>query len=237
MSRFTVLLLAAAGFAGLALAPAAAQAPAAEASVAPGVNASYTDPDLDAGMWAERFEGESREVFAARFAVLDALGLEPGARIADLGAGTGLYTKLFAERVGPAGEVYAIDIAQPFLDFIDERAAADGLTNVTTVLGADRSTNLPDSSVDVVFTSDVYHHFEYPLTMNADIARSLASGGEYIVVDFERIPGESSAFTLEHVRADKQTVIAEIAASGFELVEEVAVEGFAETYFLRFRKR
>ncbi len=187
-------------------------------------------------MWAERFEGESREVFAARYEVLDAVGLEPGDRIADLGAGTGLYTKLFAEAVGPDGAVYAVDIAQPFLDFIAENAAADGLGNVTTVLGADRSTNLPDGAVDVVFTSDVYHHFEYPLTMNADIARSLAEGGEYIVVDFERIPGVSPQFAIEHVRAGKETVIEEVTSSGFALVEDVEIDGFEETYFLRFRK-
>lgn len=222
--------------AACAAAPDAMSDAAGEANVAPDINTNYRDPSLDAQMWAERFEGESREVFVARYDVLEALGLEPGDRIADLGAGTGLYTKIFAEAVGPEGEVYAIDIAEPFLEFIAENAAADGLTNVTTVLGADRSTNLDDGAVDAVFTSDVYHHFEYPLSMNADIARSLAPGGEYIVVDFERIPGVSTEFVLGHVRAGKETVIEEVTSQGFEFVEEVEFDAFEETYFLRFRK-
>ncbi|MCG8441459.1 MAG: methyltransferase domain-containing protein [Caulobacterales bacterium] len=216
------------------LAPACAQ-DMSEANVAPDINVSYKRPDLNVALWAKRFEGESREVFASRANVLAAIGLEPGERIADLGAGTGVYTQVFADAVGPGGKVYAVDIAQPFLDFIAEKAAEDGLTNVETVLGADTTTHLADASVDVIFTCDVYHHFEYPQTMNADIARALKPGGEYVIVDFERIPGFSTPFILGHVRAPKETVIEEVTASGFEFVEEVEIEGFRENYFLRFR--
>lgn len=207
-----------------------------EANVAPGINARYKSASLDVDHWVERFSGESREVYVARYEVLEALGLEPGDRIADVGAGTGLYTQLLAESVGPQGRVYAVDISRPFLDFIAENAAADGLDNVTTVLGEDRTSNLPAAAVDVIFHCDTYHHFEFPKTMTADLARALAPGGEMFVLDFERIPGVSSDFILGHVRADKATVISEIETSGFELVEEVDLEGLSENYLLKFRK-
>jgi len=228
-------------FASLLLLSACAQqarpitAPA-EKSVAPKINDGFTSPALDVGLWAERFSGESREVYTSRFAVLEAIGLDKGSAIADIGAGTGLHTKLFAETVGPAGKVYAVDISEKFLKFIDGNATADGFSNVQTVLGVDRSSMLPDASVDVVFHSDTYHHFEFPAAMNTDLLRALKPGGEMFVLDFERIPGESSNFILGHVRASKQVVIDEVEASGFMLVEEVKLPELKENYLLRFKK-
>ena len=217
--------------------PATSGVLAEEANVQPDINNTYKDPDLDPEMWAERFTGESREVFAQRNEVLAALELQPGDRIADIGAGSGLYVKLFAETVGPEGLVYAVDIAQPFLDFIQDNARADNLTNVKTVLGADKTSNLLDSSVDVVFHSDTYHHFEYPRTMVQDLSRALVAGGEMFVLDFERIEGVSSDFALSHVRAGKEVVISEIESSGFVLVEEIDLPELEENYLLRFRKK
>lgn len=208
-----------------------------EVNVRPDVNSSYKDPDLNVDMWAKRFTGESREVFAERNNVLAALDLQLGDRIADIGAGTGLYVKLFAESVGPEGTVYAVDISQPFLDFIAQKAEEDELTNVKTVLGVDKSSNLADESVDVVFHSDTYHHFEFPKTMTRDLARALTTGGELYVLDFERIEGETSPAMLKHVRAGKAVVISEIEDSGFNLVKEIDLSGLRENYLLKFRKK
>ena len=137
-----------------------------ESNVAPAINQNFKSTELDVEGWATRFTGESREAFNARMDVLKALALKPGDRVADVGAGTGLYTRLFAQAVGLTGRVYSNDIAPKFLAYIAQSAAKDGLKNVETVLGGDRSTNLPDTSVDVIFHSDVYHHFEFPMTMN-----------------------------------------------------------------------
>lgn len=211
-------------------------ASAQEANVAPAINQNFKSPELDVKSWADRFTGESREVFNARMDVVKALALKPGEHIADVGAGTGLYTRLFAQAVGPSGKVYANDIAPKFLAFIAENAAKEGLKNVQTVQGGDRSTNLPDSSVDVIFNSDVYHHFEYPMTMNADLRRALKPNGRLYVLEFEKVQGLSSANTMTHVRAPKETVIAEITKAGFTLVEQVKVPGLRENYLLHFRK-
>lgn len=208
-----------------------------EQNVNPGINKYFKDPDLDPEVWAGRFTGESREVFTQRNKVLEALNIQPGDRIADIGAGSGLYIKLFAEAVENEGTVYAVDIAQSFLDFIEKKAKSDGLTNVKTVLGQDKTANLSDSSVDIIFHSDTYHHFEYPASMNKDLARSLVSGGDLYVLDFKRIEGVSSDFILGHVRAGKEVVISEIESSGFVFVEEIDMPDLKENYLLHFSKR
>ena len=207
-----------------------------EQSAKPGINAEYKRPDLDADRWDKSFQGESREVFVARHEVLRAVGVRPGQVVADVGAGTGIYARLFSQAVGPNGTVYAVDIAKPFLELIASYAAAEGITNIKTLLGEDRKTNLPAGGADIIFTSDVYHHFEYPQAILADIKSALKPGGQFIVVDFHRIPGVTPAARLEHVRADMETVRAEIEQAGLTFVEEVKIKGFAENYFMRFRK-
>ena len=85
-------------------------ATAQESSVNPGINDSYKEPD--AGEFTKRFETESREVFANREKIVAAAKVKPGMTVADVGAGTGLFTRLFAKAVGPEGKVYAVDIAE-----------------------------------------------------------------------------------------------------------------------------
>lgn len=112
-----------------------AQPAAKEQSVSPGINNSFVSPDLDINRWIANFEGESREIFAQRQAITEAVRLRPGMTVADIGAGTGLFMELFAQKVGPEGKLYAIDIAPKFVEHIRERAAAQGLTHVAAVLG------------------------------------------------------------------------------------------------------
>lgn len=212
----------------------AAPGVAEEASVRPGVNSYYLVPDVDVDTWVERFEGESREIFQLRHAIAAAVDLEPGMEIADVGAGTGLFVPLFADRVGTEGRVFAADISPRFVQHIRDRVAEAGLEQVTVVLSAERSVTLPAASVDVVFLCDVYHHFEYPQTVLASILRALRPGGQLVLLDFERIPGTTRRWILDHVRAGRETVMEEIAAAGFTLTETLAVEGLTENYMLRF---
>lgn len=211
-------------------------APAAEQSVNPGINDPYLREDVDPDAWAQRFEVESREIYAHREDIADALALRPGDRIADVGAGTGFFVPLFARRVGPQGAVYAVDIVPAFIKHIDRRARAAGLEQVKPWLCSEDSVDLPPESVDTVFICDTYHHFEYPRSSLASIHAALSPGGELFVIDFERIPGVSRDWILQHVRAGKETFRAEIEAAGFEFVEEPNIRGLEENYALRFRK-
>ena len=211
-------------------------APQQEESVKPGINDRFLDPELNVDEWLGRFEIESREVYGARERVLDAIGLKQGQTVADIGAGTGFYSKLFASTVGESGWVYSVDIAPSFLKHINKQAEVDGVRNLTCVLGTERSICLPPNSVDVAFICDTYHHFEYPQSTLASIRRALKPGGTLVVIDFERIPGESREWTLGHVRAGKEVFQKEIVDSGLTFVEEVQIRSFKENYCLRFRK-
>ena len=208
----------------------------AEKSVKPGINEGFLDPELDVTQWRGRFEIESREVYSSRERVLAATQIKPGQTVADIGAGTGFYSRLFASTVGEQGWVYAVDIAPKFLEHINKQAEQDEVPNMTSVLGTSRSVRLPPNSVDVVFICDTYHHFEYPRSTLASICRALKPGGTLIVIDFERIPGESREWTLDHVRAGKEVFQNEIVDAGLRFVEEVNIPTLKENYFLRFRK-
>lgn len=205
-----------------------------EKSVKPGINDNFKDPDLP--KYLKTFEGESREIYASRKEIVAACRIKEGMTVADVGAGTGLFTRLFAREVGDKGKVVAVDIAQKFLDHIMATCKEARIANVQPVLCKADSTELAVNSVDLVFTSDTYHHFEFPQRTLASIHKALKPGGQFIVVDFHRIPGKSSAFVLGHVRAPQEVVIAEVKLAGFKLVEEIKIAGLKENYFLRFEK-
>jgi SAM-dependent methyltransferase len=203
-------------------------------AVNPAINAYYRDADLD--RWKFIFESPGREVFRERFRIVQAVGPTPGMRVADVGAGTGFFTMLFARAVGPAGRVYAIDISENFLSEIRRRAREEyHVDNVETVLNDQRGIGLPADSLDLVFLCDTYHHFEYPRQMLASISAALRDGGQLVLVDFHRIQGVSSPWVMSHVRANREEVIEELNDAGFKLAGE---EDFLrENFFLRFRKR
>ena len=205
-------------------------------SVKPGINEKFLDPNLDVSQWLGRFEIESREVYSARNQVLQILDIRPGMSVADVGAGTGFYSRLFAEATGPTGKVFAVDIAAKFLEHIDQKAREEQVVNITTVLCSDKSASLPPDSVDRVFICDTYHHFEYPESTLRSLLRAIKPGGQLVVIDFERIPGVSSEWTLGHVRAGKSVFRQEIEAAGFKFLEEVKLEQLKDNYLLRFER-
>ena len=207
-----------------------------EPSVNPGINKSFKDPEIDVEKMVQRFELESREVFQFRESIVDACNIKSGMTIADVGAGTGLFSRLFARRVGTDGWVYAVDIAPKMLAHIVRTADKEKLKNITAVVCAENSIKLPPNSVDLVFICDTYHHFEFPKTTLASIHQSLRKGGRLVIIDFERIEGKTRDWLMKHVRAGKEVFRAEIQDAGFEFVEEKTVEGFEENYFLVFRK-
>ncbi|TVQ88223.1 MAG: class I SAM-dependent methyltransferase [Chromatiaceae bacterium] len=204
-----------------------------ERVLGPEINAYYHGADV--GRWRQTFESPGREVFDRRVEIVRALGLQPGMVVADVGAGTGLYSMLFAHAVGPTGRVYAVDISASFIEAISARAADYQVDNLVPVRNDPRSVQLPEASVDLIFSADTYHHFEFPRAMLASIHRVLRPNGVLALIDFHRIPGISSPWIMGHVRAGREQVIAEVEAAGFELWDEPLT--LQSNYFLRFRKR
>jgi len=205
-----------------------------EKSVRPGINADYLKADLEVSQWTERFEKEGREIYDRRNEIVAAARIRRGSAVADIGAGTGLFTPLLADAVGPKGKVYAVDVVPKFVEHIRQRAAKLGIKNVQTVLCTERSVELRANSIDLAFLCDVYHHFEYPQSSLASLHTALRPGGELFLVDFKRIPGVSSDWVINHVRAGQEVVTDEIEAAGFQEIEQIDL--LKENYVVRFRK-
>jgi ubiquinone/menaquinone biosynthesis C-methylase UbiE len=199
------------------------------------INKPFENPDVKA--YVARFEDDAREVYAKREAIAKAVGLRPGMAVADVGAGTGVFTRLFAAKVGPEGRVFAVDIAPAFLEHIAAESKRLGQGQVRTVRGSQDATGLEPESVDVAFLCDTYHHLEHPGRVLASIRRALRPGGRLVVVDFDRRPGVSSEFVLKHIRAGKDVFLREIAAAGFEPVEADDPPKLKENFFAMFRKK
>ena len=203
-----------------------------EESVRPGVNDSFKDAKV--ADWVERFETEGREVYDLREKIVELCQLRPGMSVADVGVGTGLFTRLFSPKVGSGGKVYAVDITEEFIRSIKAESKEKGLDNVVGVLCTDKSAELPADSIDLVFICDTYHHFEYPLLTMRSLHRALRPGGKVVVIDFHRVEGESSDWVMGHVRAGQEVFTKEIESTGFKMVEERKL--LKENYLLRFER-
>jgi ubiquinone/menaquinone biosynthesis C-methylase UbiE len=204
-----------------------------EKSVRPDINVPFQNPN--APDYLKKFEIESREVYANRKEIVALCKIKPGMAVADIGAGTGLFTRMFAKEVGPTGKVYAVDIAKPFLEYVAKSSKDEGFKNVETVQCDQFSCKLPENSVDAVFICDTYHHFEFPQRTLASIHKALKPGGQMLVIDFKRIPGVTSEKMLKHVRAGQEVFTAEIRDAGFKQLDEMKL--LKDNYFIRFEKK
>jgi ubiquinone/menaquinone biosynthesis C-methylase UbiE len=137
--------------------------------------------------------------------LLKALPLKPGMAVADLGAGSGYYTFPIAEKVGPKGKVYAVDIQKEMLDLIRRRMKAKGVSNVEPVLGTITDPKLPEGQVDLILMVDVYHEFSHPYEMTRAMVKALKPGGLLVFVEF-RMEDPMVPIKLVHKMSQKQVI-------------------------------
>lgn len=150
--------------------------------------------------------------------LLEALAIEPGQTVCDLGCGNGFYTLELARRVGPRGTVYAVDIQPEMLRMLAERAMMENLRNIRPVLSTPIDPRLPVGEIDVVLCVDVYHEFSHPEAMLAQIRASLADGGRLVLAEFR---GEDPAVPIKPLhKMTKAQIRAELEPAGFELARE-----------------
>lgn len=131
--------------------------------------------------WLERDERESEE--RPRLAV-SKLDLKPGMTVADIGAGSGYYTRLLAKAVGPSGKVYAADIQPGMVALLKERVRKEKLNNVEIVLSNERDPKLPPESLDLALMVDVYHELSYPQEVLRAVRGALKPGGRLVLIEF-----------------------------------------------------
>ena len=131
--------------------------------------------------WA--YEGFGRDSWQQPEQVLQSLAIRPGERIADLGSGGGYFTFRLSQSAGPLGKVYAVDVDKDLLEDLAERAKKDGYRNVEPVFAKYDDPLLPEP-VDLIFTTNVYHHIEGRVKYFSGAAKYLRAGGRIAIVDF-----------------------------------------------------
>jgi ubiquinone/menaquinone biosynthesis C-methylase UbiE len=156
--------------------------------------------------------------------LVEAMGLRERMKVADVGTGIGYMLPYLSHAVGPAGVVYAEDIAPDFIEKARLRASSTGLTNIKFILGTDRDPKLPGGVLDAVLVLDTYHHFDYPEAMLRDIRESLVSDGKVYIVDYYKRPNAmgpgSGDRAVQHIRLDLDDMIKEVEENGFHLVSK-----------------
>lgn len=187
-------------------------AQAQEESLNPDANTKYQTQDAE--RFVKFFESAKRDVVKNQDALVEICKIKPGMTVADIGAGSGLFSRLFAKATGPEGKVMAVDITPNFIKHIESTCKDEGIENIVCVQNSIKTCELADASVDVVFCCDTYHHFEFPYEMLRSIHKAMKDDGRFVLVDMTKKHAGN------HVRADKATVIAEAGEAGFELVEE-----------------
>lgn len=146
-----------------------------------------------------------------------ALGIKPGMTVVDLGTGAGYMLPYLSAAVGDRGKVIAEDIYPDFLTKAKQRAR--DLKNVEFVLGSDKQSNLPQGAVDIILALDVYHHFDYPAAVLADLRSKLKPGGRLILVEYHKNEkAMPDRFALEHIRLGADDAVKEIESNGFRLI-------------------
>ncbi len=179
--------------------------------------------------WLERPEREEEERTEQ---MVDALKLQPGESVADIGAGTGYISRKLSKRVGTNGTVYAVEIQQEMLDILTNKAVAAGVYNIKPVLGKITDTKLGSETVDLVLMVDVYHEFDHPYEMLMSICKSLKPGGRVVFVEYR---AEDPKVPIKRVHKMTETQV-RYEASVHSLVWKETIETLPRQHIIIFEK-
>ncbi len=199
-----------------------------------GLSASVTAQlaSRPADEWIKTLDSSNR---VARLKVDESIAklkLKPGDVVADIGAGSGIFSVPMAKAVAPAGKVYAVDIEQGLVDHIAKRATEQNAPNVLSILGKFTDPNLPAPDVDLAFINDVLHHIENRTDYLKNLARSLKPSSRIAIIDFypERGPHRNDP-TLQVTKSQSAEWL---AAIGFKPLEEF--ELFPDKWFVIYSR-
>ncbi len=163
--------------------------------------------------WLERAEREKEEGILK---VLKAFPVSDSSVVADIGAGTGYYSFKIAPLV-KKGKVFAVDIQDEMLAYLNTNIKSNGIKNVTVLKGGGQNPNLPDNSIDLAFMVDVYHELEFPYQMLQNLRKALRPGGRILLLEYK---GEDPSIPIKPLH--KMTVAQatkELKANGFSLLQ------------------
>ena len=184
----------------------------------------------DAEKWSKVFDDPARDAWQKPDEVIRALRLSPDSVVADIGSGTGYFAIRLA-RALPRGRVHGADVSADMVRFLNERAAREGLGNVSSHRAGDSDPQLP-VPVDLLLVVDTYHHIPRRSAYFEGLKAKLKPGGRLAVIDFR---ADSPIGPPGRHRIAPERVIAEMDKAGYALAEQ---HGFLPyQYFLVFAPR
>jgi ubiquinone/menaquinone biosynthesis C-methylase UbiE len=214
-------------------APEAAAPPAPANEARPSDNATAHHSFDDVAKWSKIFDDPGRDPWQKPQALIAALNVLPGMRVADLGAGTGYFSHYLSAAVGNKGTVYAVDTEPNLVVHLRERAEQEKTANVVPVLASPDNPRLPVASIDLILVVDTYHHIDGRRAYFRRLRRSLTPRGRVAIVDWQKrdLPVGPPPI---HKLAGEQ-VVDEMRAAGYVVVDEPDVLPYQ--YVLIFRPR
>jgi len=162
---------------------------------------------------------------------IEKLPVNKNSIVADIGAGSGYYTFRIAPKV-PLGKVYAVEIQDDAIKYLQDRSKKLDQNNVIVVKGGEQSPNLPDNTIDLAMMVDVYHELLYPREMLQAIRRSLKPDGKLLLIEYRAEDPKVEIKPLH--KTSVVQVSKELTANGFHLVEDG--EFLRIQHFLVFQK-
>lgn len=191
--------------------------------------ASHSFADVD--YWSKVFDDPSRDGWQKPQALLAALAVRPGLTVADLGAGTGYFSRYLAAAVGPQGTVLAVEVEPTLVAHLRARAEREESANLVPLLASPDNPRLPAAGVDLVLVVDTYHHFDHRRHYLPLLRRALRPGGRVVIVDWK--PGELPQGPPPDHKLPREQVIAEMRDAGFALAEDLDLLPYQYTLVFR----
>ena len=183
------------------------------------------------------FEQDDRDQWQKPDEVVKQLKIKPGSVIADVGAGSGYFTRRFSKAVGDKGKVLAVDIDAEILGWLKEDSAKRNLTNIEIVNSKEDDPLLKPNSVDLIFICDSAHHIANRVPFYQKLAAALKKGGRFANLD---IPPDAHAKGLCRHEAEtlvpRAQAVEEAEKAGFKLDSESNIV-LPKQYFLVFKKK
>ena len=187
--------------------------------------------------WEKTLESPNRTATQKVAEVLSDLSLKPGMIVADIGAGSGFFSRPLAKAVAPNGKVYAVDIQQGLLDYINKRDTEENIRNVQTVLGEFDDPKLPVRNVDLAFINDVLHHIEHRAAYLKALGAYMKPAGRIAIIEMNKDDPNTGHKNQPELLVGREEIVGWMSDAGFKLVEEHADLFPGTKWFLIFGRK
>lgn len=169
------------------------------------------------------YEGYDRDAWQKPDEVIEMLSIAPGSAIADLGSGSGYFTGRLARATGSDGTVYAVDVDEEMNAYLAERMREEGVDNVEIITAAPDDAGLPTGAIDLVFTSNTFHHLPEPQSYFARLREALAPGARVAVLEYS---GETGGFFVKWFghSTEPDEIRRAMEAAGYRLASDRTLE-------------